>query len=83
MKLRTASTMSKNADKNLLELTNEAEIELQISTMLKFKYYGDHVMSRKFKYRYVGEIGNCIKGGTDKDVGIFLSHPRSDSCFIF
>ncbi len=24
-----------------------------MSTMLKFKYYGHHVMSRKFKYRYI------------------------------
>jgi hypothetical protein len=24
-----------------------------MSAMLKFKYYGHHVMSRKFKYRYI------------------------------
>jgi hypothetical protein len=29
------------------------EIELQMRTMLKFKYYGHHSMSRKFKYRYI------------------------------
>jgi hypothetical protein len=36
----------------------ECEIELQMSTILKFKYYGHHVMSRKFKYRYIEII--CI-----------------------
>ena len=34
----------------------KCDIELQMSTMLKFKYYGHHVMSRKFKYRYIGDI---------------------------
>ena len=56
MKLRTASTMSMNADKNLLELTNEAEIELQMSTMLKYKYYGHRVLSIKYEYRYIENI---------------------------
>ncbi len=35
---------------------DECEIELQMRTMLKFKYYGYHVMSRKFKYRYIENI---------------------------
>jgi len=29
-----------------------------MSAMLKFKYYGYHIMSRKFKYRYI----EIIKG---------------------
>jgi hypothetical protein len=36
-----------------MKLNLRCEIELQMSTMLKFKYYGHHVMSRKFEYRYI------------------------------
>jgi len=50
--------MSRN---NRLATNNECEIELQMNTMLTFKYYGHHAMSRKFKYRYIESItGSAI-----------------------
>ncbi len=39
--------------KLIMNMNLRCEIQLQMSTMLKFKYYGHHVMSRKFKYRYI------------------------------
>jgi hypothetical protein len=35
---------------------DEDEIELQMSTMLKFEYYGYPAMSTRFKYRYIEMI---------------------------
>jgi hypothetical protein len=44
--------------KLIMNMNLGCEIQLQMSTMLKFKYYGHHVMSRKFNYRYIEIIGN-------------------------
>jgi len=44
--------MSGNSRKEFIRTDNAGEIELQMSTLLKSKYYGHHSMSRKFKYRW-------------------------------
>jgi hypothetical protein len=44
--------------KLIMKMSLRCEIELQMSTMLKFKYYGHHLMSRKFKYRYIERCPN-------------------------
>jgi len=45
--------MSRSGRLKFIRTSNEGEIALQMSTMLKSKYYGYPVMSRKFKYRYI------------------------------
>jgi hypothetical protein len=49
LEVKICSTISRNSRKEFIRTDNEREIELQMDTMLEFKYYGDHVMSRKFK----------------------------------
>jgi len=36
-----------------MKMNLRCEIELQMSTILEFRYYGCHSMSIKFKYRYI------------------------------
>ena len=48
--------MSRNSRKEIMRTNFEREIQLLMSTTLKFKYNGHHVMSRVFKYRYHANI---------------------------
>jgi len=50
--------MSSNSRKEFIKTNNKIEIEIQVSTILKLKYYARNVMSRKFKYRYIEKLPN-------------------------
>ena len=49
----------------------ERKIELQMSKMLKFKYYGHHVMSRKYKCRLIGVMQGV---GVGPSYGVGVAH---------
>ena len=44
--------MNSNNREELKRPNFKRETELRMSTILKFKYYSQHIMSRKFVYRY-------------------------------
>ena len=43
--MRINSTMSRNSKEEFMRTNNECEIEIQSSTILEFKYYGQNVNS--------------------------------------
>jgi hypothetical protein len=56
--LRSRSAGECKGERKLIMIMHlRCEIELQMSMMLKSKYYGQHSMSRKFKYRCLDPCG--------------------------
>jgi hypothetical protein len=55
-KSRIVSAMRRNSRSELVSAKNACEIELQFGIIMRFKYYEYHPMSRRFEYRFVGDI---------------------------
>jgi len=73
--------MSRSSRKKFIRAKNECEIELQMSTMLTFKYYEHHVMSRKFKCRYI-DLKNTESADMQKYHNFFKASKTFDKLEI-
>ena len=75
--MRIDQTQSRNSRSEFIRSKNECGIELQMSTMLKFKYYGRRLMSRKFKCDTLRIHAFCQFCRSENDIAISL-----DGCYL-